>query len=163
MPHHPQTERTGRLVRGAALAASLALVPLTAACSGGGDDDGAAERKQAKISVTAAPAAGVVAPAKVEVIATLTGCKPKIRINATELRQGVCHTKKVDYLVTTFPTDELKETFLESASMYGGKYLVGPRWIVSAQPEKLPGFRDKLGGTIRELRGMGPTAAPSAS
>jgi hypothetical protein len=158
VPHHPQTERTGRLARGAALAASLALAPLTAAC-GGGDDD-AAERKPARTSVTAAPAAGVVAPAKVEVIATLTGCKPKIRVNATELRQGVCHTKKVDYLVTTFPTDELKETFLDSASMYGGKYLVGPRWVVSAQPEKLPGFRDKLGGTIRELGGMGPTAAP---
>ncbi|WP_239015170.1 hypothetical protein [Streptomyces sp. CdTB01] len=162
MPHHPPSERTGRLARGAALAASLALVPLIGACSGG-DDDAAAERKQAKMSVTGAPAAGVVAPARVEVIATLTGCKPKIRINATELRQGVCHTKKVDYLVTTFPTDALKETFLESASMYGGKYLVGPRWIVSAQPEKLPGFRDKLGGTIRDLGVHGPTVAPSAS
>ncbi|MGW5650591.1 hypothetical protein [Streptomyces humi] len=163
MPHHPQTERTGRLVRGAALAASLALVPLAAACSGGGDDDAAADRKQAKISVSDAPANGVVAPAKVEVIANLTGCKPKIRIEATELRQGVCHTKKVDYLVTTFPSDELKETWLDSASGYGGKYLVGTRWIVSAQPQMLAGFQDKLGGTIRQLRGFGPAAQPSAS
>ncbi|MFG2955012.1 hypothetical protein ACGF5O_14910 [Streptomyces sp. NPDC048291] len=149
-------------MRGATLAATLAIVPLTAAC-GGGDDDADTDRKQAKVSVSDAPANGVVAPAKVEVIAGLTGCKPKIRINATELRQGVCHTKKVDYLITTFPTDELKETWLDSASGYGGKYLVGTRWIVSAQPQMLDGFRDRLGGTIRQLRGFGPTAQPSAS
>jgi hypothetical protein len=154
---------TGRLVRGAALAGSLALLPLATACSGGEDDD-AAERKQARPSVTAAPAAGVVAPAKVEVIADLTGCKPKIRIEAEELRQGLCHTKKVDYLITTFPQEEYKQTWLDSAAMYGGKYLVGSRWILSvAQPEMLEGFRNKLGGTIQQLHGMGPTPAPSAS
>lgn len=158
-----RTLTTGRLVRGAALAGSLALLPLATACSGG-EDDTAAERKQAKpTSVTAAPAAGVVAPAKVEVIANLTGCKAKIRIDAEELRQGICHTKEVDYLITTFPEERFKQTWLESAAMYGGKYLVGTRWIVSAQPELLEQFRPKLGGTIQQLRGMGPTAAPSAS
>ncbi|WP_405867921.1 hypothetical protein [Streptomyces sp. NBC_00005] len=157
-----RTRTTSRLARGAALVGGLALLPLASACSGG-EDDTAAERKQAKMSVTAAPEAGVVAPAKVEVIANLTGCKPKIRINAVELRQGVCHTKKVDYLITTFPEDQYKELWLDSASGYGGKYLVGPRWIVSAQPEMLEGFRSKLGGTIRQLRGFGPAASPSAS
>ncbi|MFJ8020534.1 hypothetical protein [Streptomyces sp. NPDC096311] len=157
-----RTLTTSRLVRGAALVGGLTLLPLATACSGG-EDDAAAERKRAKASVTAAPAAGVVAPAKVEVIANLTGCKPKIRINAEELRQGVCHTKKVDYLITTFPEDRYKELWLDSASGYGGKYLVGTRWIVSAQPELLEGFRSKLGGTIRQLRGYGPTAAPSTS
>ncbi|MBW8795519.1 MAG: hypothetical protein JF597_18560 [Streptomyces sp.] len=149
-------------MRGATLAATLAIVPLTAAC-GGGDGDADPRRKQARVSVSDAPANGVVAPAKVEVIAGLTGCKPKIRIDATELRQGLCHTKEVDYLITTFPTDELKETWLDSASGYGGEYLVGTRWIVSAQPQMLDGFRDKLGGTIRQLRGFGPAAEPSAS
>ncbi|MFJ9564586.1 hypothetical protein ACIRQQ_31685 [Streptomyces fuscichromogenes] len=149
-------------MRGAALAATLAFVPLTAAC-GGGDDSAESERKRSRTAVTDAPANGVVAPAKVEVIAGLTGCTPKIRIDASELRQGVCHTKKVDYLITTFPTDELKETWLDSASGYGGKYLVGTRWIVSAQPQLLDGFRDRLGGTIRQLRGFGPAAEPSAS
>ncbi|MEU9341310.1 hypothetical protein AB0D74_08820 [Streptomyces sp. NPDC048278] len=149
-------------MRGATLAATLAIVPLTAAC-GGSDDAADPERRRARVSVSDAPEKGVVAPAKVEVIAGLTGCKPKIRINATELRQGLCHTKKVDYLITTFPTDELKETWLDSASGYGGEYLVGTRWIVSAQPQVLDGFRDRLGGTIRQLRGFGPTAQPSAS
>nr|WP_155057950.1 hypothetical protein [Streptomyces blattellae] len=144
-----------RWVRGAALAVSLAVLPLVTAC-GGGESDAAAVVDPSEMS--AAPAAGVEAPARVEVIASLTGCKPKIRIEAEELRQGVCHTKEVDYLITTFPEERFTEVWLDSAAVYGGKYLVGERWIVSARPEMLEGFRDKIGGTVRELRGTGPTA-----
>ena len=105
-----------------------------------------------------------MAPAKVEVIAQLTGCKPKIRIEADELRQGLCHTPKVDYLITTFPEEKYKQTWLESAAIYGGKYLVGSRWIVSAkEPKMLGGIRNKLGGTIQQLRGIGPNPAPKTS
>ncbi|MFE9648333.1 hypothetical protein ACFYO0_30335 [Streptomyces sp. NPDC006365] len=173
MPQHPEqpeqpeqsdggrtgrTLPTARLIRGAALAASLALLPLATACSGG--EDGAAEDPKPSTS----PVAEAVAPAKVEVIANLTGCKPKIRIEADQLRQGLCHTKKVDYLITTFPEEKYKQTWLESAAIYGGKYLVGSRWILSAkEPEMLEQFRTKLGGTIQQLRGIGPTPAPSAS
>lgn len=153
---------TARLVRGATLAGSLALLPLAAAC-GGGEDDAAERPKASRTAVTDAPAAGVVAPAKVEVIAGLTGCKPKIRVDAEELRQGVCHTKAVDYLITTFPRDEYQAAWLDSASMYGGKYLVGSRWVVSAQPKMLERFRPKLGGTIQQLGSQGPTPGPSAS
>lgn len=168
MPQHPEQPeqsprgRTGRtlpttrLMRGAALAAGLAFLPLATACSSGGEDDASASSKPSEMS--AAPAAGVVAPAKVEVIANLTGCKPKIRIEADELRQGLCHTEKVDYLITTFPEEKYKQTWLDSAAIYGGKYLVGSRWIVSAkEPEMLERFRTKLGGTIQQLRGTGPT------
>ncbi|CAM5737968.1 hypothetical protein [Streptomyces afghaniensis 772] [Streptomyces afghaniensis] len=94
-------------------------------------------------------------------IAGLTGCKVKIRTEADELREGVCHTKKGDYLITTFPEEKLKETWLESASVYGGKYLVGMRWVVSAKPEMLEPLRAKLGGTVRELRGIGPSTSAS--
>ncbi|MFF5757472.1 hypothetical protein [Streptomyces longwoodensis] len=154
---------TARLVRSAALAGSLALLPLTTACSGG-EDDATDKSKASPTAVTAAPAAGVVAPAKVEVIANLTGCKPKIRIEADELRQGLCHTKAIDYLITTFPEEKYKQAWLDSAAVYGGKYLVGSRWIISAKkPEMLEQFRAKLGGEIQQLRGIGPTAAPSAS
>ncbi|NGO09040.1 hypothetical protein G5C60_15895 [Streptomyces sp. HC44] len=148
---------TARLVRGAALTASLALLPLAAAC-GGGEDGAAADGKS-----STSPVAEVVAPAKVEVIASLTGCKAKIRIDADQLRQGLCHTKKVDYLITTFPEEKYKETWLDSAAIYGGKYLVGSRWVVSAkEPEMLETFRAKLGGTVRELSGVGPNPSPSA-
>ncbi|MFG2576818.1 hypothetical protein [Streptomyces sp. NPDC048481] len=150
---------TARLVRGAALAGSLALFPFTAAC-GGGDraDDGSAPGAAA---VTAAPEAGVVAPAKVEVIAGLTGCTAEIRIEADELRQGVCRTEESDYLITTFPEERHKESWLEAASGYGGQYLVGSRWVVGGQPEALSRLRPRLGGIIRQLPGTGPAAAPT--
>ncbi|OUD01358.1 hypothetical protein [Streptomyces swartbergensis] len=141
-------------------AAALVVLPLVAAC-GGGDDKPAADGRTATPSGSAAPAAGVVAPAKVEVIAGLTGCKVKIRTEADELREGVCHTQKGDYLITTFPEEKLKETWLESASVYGGTYLVGMRWVVSAKPELLEPLRAKLGGTVRELQGIGPSANAS--
>ncbi|MFC7908216.1 hypothetical protein [Streptomyces nigra] len=174
MPQHPeqsqQPERgrigrtlsTARLIRAAALTASLAVLPLATACSGGGKADASTSSKSTTIS--ASPAAELVAPAKVEVIANLTGCKPKIRIDADELRQGLCHTPKVDYLITTFPEEKYKQTWLDSAAIYGGKYLVGSRWVVSAkEPEMLEEFRAKIGGKVQQLRGMGPTPAPSAS
>ena len=140
-------------MRTAAVAGTLAALPLVGACTAE-DDDSAADDKLSKIS---APSASVVAPAKVEVIADLTGCKVRMRVQAKELREGVCHTEKGDYLITTFPEERYKETWLDTISMYGGKYLVGSRWVVSAPQEMLEPFRAKLGGTIRQLRGMGPT------
>lgn len=150
------------VLRGAALVGGLALLCLATACGGSADesaDEPALNSDPAKIS--AAPAAGVVAPAKVEVIAGLTGCEADIRIEADELRQGACTTEDGGYLITTFPQERLKETWLDSASVYGGTYLVGTRWVVSAEPETLERFRGRLGGTIRELRGIGPE--PGAS
>ncbi|WP_327319743.1 hypothetical protein [Streptomyces sp. NBC_01235] len=143
-------QSTAHLVRGAALAGSLALLPLATGC-GGGEDATAEKSTPTPTAVTAAPAAGVVAPAKVEVIAGLTGCTAKIRIEADELRQGVCHTEEADYTITTFPEERLKDTWLESAGVYGGKYLVGSRWVVSAQPKLLERLRTELGGTIQQL------------
>ena len=147
-----------KLTRGAALAVTLAVLPLTAACGGGGDDDKAADRSTGDES---SPVAAVVAPAKVEVIASLTGCKVKIRTEAEELREGVCRTAEGDYLITTFPKEELKEVWLESAAIYGGKYLVGPRWAISAKPAVLDLLKAKVGGTIRDL--SRPTAPESHS
>ncbi|EGX56811.1 hypothetical protein SZN_25919 [Streptomyces zinciresistens K42] len=146
-----------RPVRGAvAAAAGLALLPLLAGC-GGGKDDEAATRP----SLSSAPVAQLVAPAKVEVIAQLTGCKARIRVDAEELRQGLCHTKAADFVITTFPEEKFKDSWLEAATPYGGRYLVGSRWVVAAKPKLLEPLRAKLGGTVRELRGFGP--APSAS
>ncbi|MEU0042976.1 hypothetical protein ABZ044_07765 [Streptomyces werraensis] len=146
-------------MRDVAVAAALALA--ATACSTGGEDEPSAKGDPSKIS--AAPAAGVVAPAKVEVIANLTGCKANIRIEADELREGLCHTKQGDYIITTFPEEKYQKTWLETANMYGGRYLVGTRWVVAAKPEVLEQLRSRLGGTIQQMRGMGPTPAPSAS
>ncbi|MFD4874960.1 hypothetical protein ACFWOB_16600 [Streptomyces sp. NPDC058420] len=160
MTHHqtqqssPRRGHTSRLRRGAA----LALLPLAVAC-GGGEDSAEGRRKAIPTAVTAAPEAGVVAPAKVEVIAGLTGCTAEIRIDADELREGVCRTEQGEYRITTFPEERFKVTWLDSAAIYGGKYLVGTQWVVSAEPELLAGFRSRLGGTVQELRGTGSATA----
>ncbi|MFE5814356.1 hypothetical protein [Streptomyces sp. NPDC056479] len=134
---------------------------LTATACGGGDDKGtSAQSSPTNVSATVA---GVVAPAKVEVIADLTGCKVKIRTDADELREGVCHTKEGDYLITTFPAEKYKLTWLDAAAVYGGKYLVGTRWVVSAKPALLERLRPELGGNVQQLRGVGPTPGPDAS
>ena len=156
MSQQPQRGRTGgtftaRRLRVAALIGSLALLPLVTACSGG-DDKAAGDGKS-----STTPMAAVVAPAKVEVIANLTGCKVKIRTDADELREGVCHTAEGDYLITTFPEEKYKLTWLDSAAIYGGKYLVGPRWAISAKPKMLEPLRAKVGGTIQDLEAMHAT------
>ncbi|MFG3661020.1 hypothetical protein [Streptomyces sp. NPDC047706] len=133
------------------------MLPLATACGGGQDREAGGAKPP---PVSAAPAAGVVAPAKVEVIAGLTGCRAQIRVDADQLRQGLCHTPKADYLITTFPEERFQRTWLDEAAVYGGKYLVGARWVVSATPEMLESLRSKLGGTIEQLRGVGPTPAP---
>jgi hypothetical protein len=161
MTHHqaqqssPRRGHTSRLRRGAA----LALLPLAVAC-GGGEDSAEGRRKAIPTAVTAAPEAGVVAPAKVEVIAGLTGCTAEIRIDADEFREGVCRTEQGEYRITTFPEERFKVTWLDSAAIYGGKYLVGTQWVVSAEPELLAGFRSRLGGTVQDLRGTGSATAP---
>jgi hypothetical protein len=146
---------TGRV----AVAGSALLLLLVTACGEGTGEEGAAKSGPANVAATAA---GVVAPAKVEVIAGLTGCEAKIRTEADELREGVCHTKKGDYLITTFPAEKYKLTWLDAASVYGGTYLVGTRWVVSGKPELLERLRPRLGGTVQQLRGVGPSA-PSRS
>ncbi|MDQ1034079.1 hypothetical protein QFZ75_000495 [Streptomyces sp. V3I8] len=155
MPHQPQRGRTGRTLgartaRGAALAGGLALLTLATAC-GGDEDDGSTDDGRARTPAVSAPSAGVVAPAKVEVIAALTGCKVKIRTDADELREGVCHTTGGDYLITTFPAEKYKLTWLDSAAIYGGRYLVGPQWAISAKPKMLEFLRTKVGGVVRDL------------
>ncbi|MFC9503065.1 hypothetical protein [Streptomyces sp. NPDC057002] len=163
-PHAPSNRRTpsrAHRLRIAAAVGALVALPLVTACGGGDDKKPAGSGKAATPSGAAAPAAGVVAPAKVEVIAGLAGCKAKIRTEADELREGVCHTKKGDFLITTFPEEKLKETWLESARVYGGKYLVGMRWVVSAKPGMYESLRAKLGGTVEEMQGIGPSANPS--
>ncbi|MER7972717.1 hypothetical protein ABTX35_27615 [Streptomyces sp. NPDC096080] len=151
-----------RLARSAALAGGLAVLPLTTGCAAGESEPAGGKRQSATAApVVSALEAQVVAPAKVEVIAGLTGCEVKIRTEAAELREGVCHTADGDYLITTFPEERFKETWLDTIGMYQGTYLVGSRWVVSAQPKALEEFRGTLGGTIVHLSGMGPSAAPS--
>ncbi|MEU1514956.1 hypothetical protein ABZ490_22870 [Streptomyces sp. NPDC005811] len=142
-------------MRGAAVAGSLAL---TAAC-GGGDGDPAAGSKASKTPEIAAVEAQVVAPAKVEVIAGLIECKAKIRVEADDMRQGLCHTETTDYLITTFPEEQYQQTWLAKATEYQADFLVGTRWVISAELDLLKRFRPTVGGEIVHMSGTGPSAA----
>lgn len=94
------------------------------------------------------------APANIEKIASMTGCTAEMRTEADELREAVCVTPDGNWIVTTFPTEKLKLTWLDTASMYGGIYLVGPKWAIGAEPPLLKKLRETVGGELQELRGL---------
>ncbi|GAV45869.1 hypothetical protein [Streptomyces acidiscabies] len=145
------------IVRGVAVGALLLLV---SAC-GGGDGKPAAKASESA-STQPAAAAQVVAPAKVEIIAGMTGCTASIRIQAAELREGSCRTGQGDYIITTFPKESLKDTWLDAAAIYGGTYIVGPQWAVGGKVEVLKKLRPEIGGEIVQLTGSGPSPVPTA-
>lgn len=134
----------------AALSVALLLAPLAAGCS---TDDGAAKEGSAPRKAAATPVPSP-APASIEKIASMTGCAAEMRTDAEELREAVCVTSEGNWIVTTFPTEKLKLTWLDTASMYGGTYLVGPKWAIGAEPALLRKLREKVGGEVEELRGL---------
>ncbi|WP_053743029.1 hypothetical protein [Streptomyces sp. NRRL WC-3618] len=144
---HPQRSSSRRGVALAALLTAVAL-PLATACTSDTRPD---TGKKASESMPPAPVAAVVAPAKVEVIAKLTGCEVTIRTDAEELREGVCHTADGDYLITTFPQERYKRIWLDSAAVYGGRYLVGNKWVITAPPKLQESLRQKVGGSFEDL------------
>lgn len=146
MPHRIRT-----------VAVVFALFSLTVGCSSGGSEPAAKE------GASAEAAAQVVAPAKVEVIAGLTGCTAAIRIEAEELRQGSCRTAKGEYIIATFPKDSLKDTWLDAASVYGGTYIVGPQWAVGGKEDVLRKLQPSIGGQLVQLTGNGPSPLPSST
>ncbi|MGY1501145.1 hypothetical protein ACW4TU_31960 [Streptomyces sp. QTS52] len=150
---HPRRSSSRGAVALVALLTAVVL-PLATACTADpGTDLGTGKKASpsASESMPPAPAAAVVAPAKVEVIARLTGCEVTIRTDADELREGVCHTAGGNYLITTFPAEKYKLTWLDSAAIYGGRYLVGPKWVISAPPKVQESLRQKVGGTFEDL------------
>ncbi|WP_277436791.1 hypothetical protein [Streptomyces sp. SPB162] len=89
-------------------------------------------------------------PASIQQIAAVLGCKAEIGVVATELRQGSCKTDQGEFRMLTFAADSGQRAWLTEAQAYGGIYLVGTRWIVTAQSrEALTGLRATLGGTIQ--------------
>ncbi|MFJ7159706.1 hypothetical protein ACIQUQ_32800 [Streptomyces sp. NPDC101118] len=89
-------------------------------------------------------------PAGLQAIAAAVGCAPVVSVDAEELRQGGCRTPKGTYRMATFATAEGLRAWLAEARAYGGSYLVGDRWVVTASPETvLPTLRPRLGGTLQ--------------
>ncbi|MCX5193018.1 hypothetical protein OOK31_03770 [Streptomyces sp. NBC_00249] len=93
--------------------------------------------------------AGRTRPATVEEIASAIGCTAQVSLEADELRQGGCETGQGAYRVTTFADGSGLRSWLAETRAYGGTYLVGNRWVVTAPtPESLTALRARLGGAL---------------
>ncbi|MEU4729020.1 hypothetical protein [Streptomyces sp. NPDC023588] len=85
----------------------------------------------------------------IEEIAAALGCTAEVSVDADELRQGGCGTGEGAYRIVTFADDRGLRSWLTEARMYGGTYLVGDRWVVTAGTEQaLTPLRDRLGGAV---------------
>ncbi|MFI5979484.1 hypothetical protein ACIBEA_01265 [Streptomyces sp. NPDC051555] len=147
MPNRPRT--TGRRVL-AATALSLSL--LCAACGAPTAHGGSAAHEGSSAPVVrAAPAAPAGSGSRtIQELAAALGCTAEVTVEADELREGACGAGKEGYRMATFTADAGQAAWLAESQAYGGTYLVGERWVVTAaSPEALAPAREHLGGTIR--------------
>ncbi|MFJ8159340.1 hypothetical protein ACIRBY_00250 [Streptomyces sp. NPDC096136] len=134
-----------RIRRALALGAVLCAASAAGACSAAPARPAAAHAEHAAHASPASPAA----PATVEQIATALGCTAELGTQAEELRQGACETAQGTYRMTTFHAEEGLRSWLAEAEPYGGVYLVGDRWVVTAQSaDALAPLRERLGGSV---------------
>lgn len=137
----PSTARPRRRVPRAialAVAAVCALLP-TVGCAG----SPAAHDARARARESRAPSASI------EDIAAAVGCTAQVDVQAEELREGGCQTAQGAYRMVTFAADEGLRSWLTEARMYGGTYLVGSRWVVTApSADALTALRGRIGGAL---------------
>lgn len=117
-------------------AAAIAL-PLAAGC---GSDAPSGPPKQPK-------------PATIEQLAAKLGCAPQEKGRLKDYRQATCSAKTGNYLLNTFDTAEGQDGWMDTATLYGGVYLVGSRWVVQGpSPQALDPLRQQFGGRIKDAR-----------
>ncbi|MEV7612521.1 hypothetical protein [Streptomyces sp. NPDC089799] len=137
--------------------AVLPLLLLCGGCAGGGT---AAPQDP----VPAPDRAPAVRPASLQEIAGALGCTPETTVDAEEVREGACGSGPGAYRMATFASDQGRDAWLAAARDYGGTYLVGARWVVTAAtPEALTPLRTRLGGTIESAPQHGTSPQHGAS
>lgn len=88
-------------------------------------------------------------PEPLDRIAAALGCRAEIVVDAEELREGACTVGAQPFRMATFSTAEGRGAWLSESRQYGGTYLVGDRWIVTApSPASLTPAHTLLGGTL---------------
>jgi hypothetical protein len=122
------------------LAAFALLAGLVTGCSsvsvGKDSDYGAAGNAQQ-----------AAAPLTVEQLSSKVGCKPKMQVDADEIRTAYCKTKEGEFFVNTFKTEKLKDEWMDRAPEYN-PHLVGPRWTVLGPLEVLEVLKPTLSGDL---------------
>ncbi|MFD9371853.1 hypothetical protein ACFWA6_29740 [Streptomyces sp. NPDC060020] len=143
--------------------ATLAALCLTALlCGGCGAGQTAAHRTSNSAQQTSTSPSGT----SIEEIAAAIGCTAEVSVEADELRQGGCQTEQGGpYRMVTFAAEQGLRSWLTEAKMYGGLYLVGDRWVVTAGTEDaLAGARGRLGGALEKGdTHAGPSEHPGSS
>ncbi|MFB6562927.1 MULTISPECIES: hypothetical protein [unclassified Streptomyces] len=163
----PSTDcRTRRIRRIRTSLTAVAAVCVTALLCGGCSSKAAAQHTSAEAPATAAAAPGT----SLEQIATAIGCTAEVNVEVAELRQGGCQAGQVVYRMVTFTAEQGLRSWLTEAQMYGGLYLVGDRWVVTAPTEEaLTTLRGRLGGSLETgdthggAHGGTPGATPDAA
>ncbi|MEV0622122.1 hypothetical protein AB0I81_53005 [Nonomuraea sp. NPDC050404] len=108
-------------------------------------------------------AAGISRTYTVEQLAAAVGCTAKITLKALDYRQGECARDGVPYVFLDFQTAQGQREWLDYAEMYGGLYLVGDRWALSAKSKSFMQLLSrKLGGTVEEHDTGSPVPSPGA-
>ncbi|KPI05305.1 hypothetical protein OK074_0443 [Actinobacteria bacterium OK074] len=159
-PSSPRSPRPRS--RTTALVAAAAVLTL-GACEGGAEDE-RKKRSGGASAASAEPSVPRARAAEVEELAGSVGCTAKIVMEVDDYRQGTCETDQAEYVFLTFTTEVGKRGWLEVAQMYGGVYLVGKRWVLSANPARyMTAARAELGGTIEESGSYGSTPAPAST
>jgi hypothetical protein len=136
---------TGRLVR--AVAVGLLVVVAIVWWVGRGTGSGPVNAASPTASATSAtPRASA---ADIAQIASAAGCAARLTGENSGYRQAGCVTADDRFTITTFSTDQGQRDWLAEALPYGGAYLVGLRWVVSANARTgLAALAARLGGTI---------------
>ncbi|MFF3209071.1 hypothetical protein ACFYYB_00280 [Streptomyces sp. NPDC002886] len=96
------------------------------------------------------PPAPGPAPEPLDRIAAALGCgSPEVTVDAQEVREGACAVGAQAFRLATFSTEQGRAAWLSESRQYGGTYLVGERWIITApSADALTPARDRLGGTL---------------
>jgi hypothetical protein len=130
------------------LAAVSAL--LVAGC-GGSPEAAAGAGPSHSASPSASPSAKASRALTVKQLAAAVGCTAKITSKAADYREATCKTSGVEHVFLDFDTAAGQRAWLDYAEMYGGVYLVGNRWVLSAKSkEYMETLAAKLGGTVEE-------------
>lgn len=86
----------------------------------------------------------------VEELAERIGCTPEFQGKTSDFRQAACSTDATRYMLLDFTTDAKKQTWLETAMLYGATYLVGEKWaLTSLEVADMERLRSEIGGTLR--------------
>ncbi|MER5731543.1 hypothetical protein ABT084_24965 [Streptomyces sp. NPDC002138] len=143
MPHPPRGP--GRLLLPVAAGLSLAL--LCAACASHPTETRPHTGQAAQRAAAASAPPGSLT---LQDLATALGCTAEVTVDADELREGACGSGKDAYRMATFTADAGQTAWLAESQTYGGTYLVGARWVVTAaSAEALAPAQNRLGGSIQ--------------